>query len=349
MWTLSAIVFSGGCASAPLTTRIVESPSSEVVSYGAPRDIKYTAEVDPSLENARIIVYRRARCDVIPVKLVNRTEEKLRGDEVVERTVLTKGQHAQPAKGTVACDQTYASNVDVMLEVNGGRYKVGKTDPQGAVSADLAKLLSTSEMGQVPEQGTVLIRPLQAQPTQEAGTILFAELKKQQARMDQLLAELRAILDTERLSQQDSARAYELYNVLFELSPDDPRVEAASARLWELIFKRRREEATEDLSRNLQALESAQAIVKTMGDAALPLYVQVAVNSGGLDRKALEWSSLRLLAALRGNTSICSGGFSYSRLPSYGLGPSDELAAHYLHYAYGGKRDTWWGAACTTF
>ena len=343
------LLFGSACGGGPLSTRIVETPTSNVVSYGAPHDVSYSAELDPALNEARITVYRRARCDVIPVQLVDRVEEKFRGDEVVERTHLGKGQNAQPARGEVDCAQTYAQNVDVMLQVGSARFPVGKTDSHGVVVVDLSQLMQTGAMGSAGEQAVVMVRPPQAQPTQSAGQISLAELNRQQTRVNELLEELRPILDSGTLTQEQSARAYELYQTLFSLAPSDPRVEAVAARFWELVYRRRQVEVTANMQRNLQALGEARETLKAMGDAALPFYVQAAVSSGTLDRRALEWSSLRLLAALRGRPALCAAGFSYAKLPSYGLNSDAILAAQYLQFAYNGAQSSYWASGCPGF
>ena len=86
-----------------------------------------------------------------------------------------------------------------------------------------------------------------------------------------------------------------------------------------------------------------------MGDAALPIYVQAAVSSGTLDRRALEWSSLRLLRALRGAPEVCASRFSWAALPTYGGSPDARLAAHDVHYAYGSSHADLLQNACRAF
>ena len=61
-----------GCGGAAPSTRIVETPGSTVLTYGAPHDVNYTAEVDPSLEQLTLTIYKRARCDITPVTLMDR-------------------------------------------------------------------------------------------------------------------------------------------------------------------------------------------------------------------------------------------------------------------------------------
>src|SRR6187551_129046 len=198
------------CGGAPLSTRIVETPHAEVVSYGAPHHMRYSAEVDSSFENTRITLYRSARCDVIPIQLMQRYEEKLEGDQVVERTALGKREVAGKARGSVACDHGYAPDVDVMLEVGDARHALGRSDARGVVTADLSQVLKSVSAGLQGKSAKILIRPLQAQPTQEVGVLSFDELRREQEQVGQLVAQLNDLFKQGQLSQQDSALAYEL-------------------------------------------------------------------------------------------------------------------------------------------
>jgi hypothetical protein len=76
-------------------------------------------------------------------------------------------------------------------------------------------------------------------------------------------------------------------------------------------------------------------MLKTMGDAAIPMYVQAAVSSGSLDRRSLEWASLRLISALKAAPNVCGAGYSYQNLGSYGFPLDAQLAAHAVNHAYG--------------
>ncbi len=89
------------------------------------------------------------------------------------------------------------------------------------------------------------------------------------------------------------------------------------------------------MKENLAALADAKEALQVMGDAAIPIYVQAAVNSGTLDRRALEWSSLRLIRAIKGVPTICTAGFSYQNIGNYGWGPEARVAASYTRFAYG--------------
>src|SRR5690606_16759520 len=181
----------------------------------------------------------------------------------------------------------------------------------------------------------VVVRPIQAQPSVVVTQIAFTELTRQQEQLVQLLTELRALLDTgSELSQKDSSHAYDLYFRIFELAPGDPRTKAIGMRFWEQVQRRKQVEKTQDLSRNLEALGQARETLKIMGDAAIPIYVQVAVNSGTLDQKALEWSSLLLMSAIKSKPSVCMAGYGYGQLPGYGFTKTAQLAAQYA--AFGG-------------
>ncbi len=334
------------CASAPYTTRIVETESSQVVTYGKPEGVRYLAEVDPSFEQVRVVVYRQAECAQIPVKLVERTEEKLRGNEVVERRILGKAQHAQEPTAQVICDQGYANQVDVMLEADGARLFLGRTDAQGTVQANLAQLLRAGSMGSTPTEVRILVRPNQAQASRQVGSFSLTELRRSQVRIEELISDQEELFQSGQLSQEESARAYVNHEALFQLAPGDPRVVALHRRFWELVARRKQLESVDQLRRNLDALKGAQSLLAKIGDTALPIYLQAAVQSGQLDQRSLQWSTLRLLRALRGLPPLCRAGYSFSRLSSYDLPFDVQVAAHYLEFAYSGQREALWSRAC---
>jgi cystathionine beta-lyase/cystathionine gamma-synthase len=114
----------------------------------------------------------------------------------------------------------------------------------------------------------------------------------------------------------------------------DPRFKAAAARFWEIVYGRKQLEASEALGRNLKALEAARGVLASAGVAAIPIYVQAALNAGNVDGRALEWSQWELMKGLHAARGACAS-FSFGQLGSYGLPPASRLAAHYLHYAYG--------------
>lgn len=342
----------GGCGGAPMTLRIVDEPTGEATTYGAPKDTTYSVEMDAMSDVARFAVYRSSKCDVLPVTVMQRYEEKLRGKSVVERTPVTRRQVAGTAEGTIVCDQTYARDVDVMLELaDGGRYPLGKTDAQGMVSANLASLFQAASYEDVPAEAKVILRPQQSQPTVEAGKVQLSQLATQQARVTDLLAKLEAILSRGETgaSPEEITRSYELYSQLVEIAPADPRVQGVRARFWELVYARKLEEARERMGKNLQALSEAKETLKVMGDAAIPIYVQAAVNSGTLDARSLEWASLRLISALRSAPTVCAAGFSWSKLPTYGWGADARIAAQYVQYSYGDDHAAAIQAACRAF
>lgn len=339
----------------PLSTSIVETPSSKVETYGAPRDVTYSVEVDPALNEARLTVYQRATCDVISVQLVDRYEEKRRGDEVVERTLLGKGQHAGPVTGKVPCAQTYAARVLVIVDAGAAHFTLGETDARGRIAVRWNEVFKTATMGVPSEPATILVRPQQAQPTVSAGSISFQELTRQEQRLAQLIGDLSVVLDRAagsasptnpaHLSQADSRQAYELYAQLQQLAPNDPRTVAIATRFWELVYARKQTESEAALGRNLEALSKAKDTLKIMGNAAIPLYVQAAVSSGTLDARTLEWSSLRLISALQGGRALCVGG---SLVNASWPTPEARLAAQYFEYGYGASAQTRFTSICST-
>jgi hypothetical protein len=328
-----------------------------VRTYGAPTQLTYSVEVDPALDMSTLTIYQKARCDVMSVQLYDRYEEKRRGNEVVERTLLGKRQQVESVTGQIECAQSYGSRLLVMVSVGGSHFTLGETDPRGQVVARWSDLFKTAAMG-VPEgPAQILIRPQKAQPSEVIGTISFKELAQHQTRLLELIRQLGDILDRSvpeqqspatpaQLSQADSRRAYELFAEIQQLAPSDPRTAAIGARFWELVDARKQMESQGALVRNLEALSAAKETLKAMGVAAVPLYVQAAVTSGVLDARALEWASLRLISAIQTQQLTCVAGAGPTPPGTWSNG-QDQLAWQYFQYGAGqGQR---LGAMCALF
>lgn len=333
----SSVVGGLGCASNAVMTRTVDDPAGEAVAYGAPRNTTYAAELDAGREYGTVTVYKRSVCDVIPVTVMQRYKETVRGEKVLERNPLNKRQVAGEPQGEVDCDQGYARNVEVLLEAEGGRFSLGTTDELGRVEANLARVFKVASFEEVPETAKVMLRSVKGKPLEQVGELSLTQLKKHELRVVELIDKLEAVLEkgAAGATADEITRSYEIYSQMVDVASHDPRVKAMAARFWELFYGRKLEEARERLGKNLDALKDAQALLRTAGDAAIPLYVQAAVNSGSLDHRALEWSSLRLIRALRSAPAVCSAGFAWAGLPSYGWSDDARLAANYVHFAYG--------------
>ncbi len=324
------------CGGKQLTSRVVDTPQGSTQAYGAPRDYSYSFEAEPELDVLRLHVYRSARCDVIPTEIVARRTETLDGDRVISSVDQGPVQIAKPATAEVPCDQGYARDVDVSLVVGNAVHALGRTDAHGYVGVNLSAELREKLLGaSTPEDAIVRVRGPKAQPAVDAGKLSLASLRDYEAGTARMIEELNALLaQGTELSSADIARSYELYEKLRSLAWYDPRFKAASARFWELFFARKQVESTQNLQRNLKALESAKALLKDAGDGAIPLFMQVAINSQSYDPRALDWSSGELLTALRSRPQLCAS-FDWTKLDSYGFLPATQVAVHYLRYAQG--------------
>jgi hypothetical protein len=324
------------CGGGALTTRVVDTPQGTTQAYGAPRNQTYSFEAEPELDVLRLHIYRSARCDVIPTDIVARRTETLDGSRVVSSVEQGPVQIAKGATTDTPCDQGYARDVDVSLVVGNAVHALGTTDAYGYVGLNLSAELREKLFGQgVPPEATVRVRGNKAQPAQDVGKLSLASLREYEQGTVKLLEELNALLAKGAdLSSPDIQRSYELYEKLRALAWFDPRVKAASARFWELFFARKQVESTQNLQRNLKALESAKGLLKDAGDAAVPLFMQVAINNQAYDPRALDWASGELLTALRSKPQVCSS-FDWTKIQTYGFLPATQIAVHYLRYAQG--------------
>ncbi len=324
------------CGGQQLTTRVVDSPQGTTEAYGAPRNVTYSVEAEPELDVLRLHVYRAARCDLIPTDIVARRTETLDGDRVISSVEQGPVQIAKGATAEVPCDQGYARDVDVSLVVGSAVHALGTTDSRGYVGVNLSAELREKLFGvSAPAEAIVRVRGPKAAPAVDAGRISLASLREFEAATARMLDELSALLSKGgELSSPDIGRTYELYEKLRALAWSDPRFKAVSARFWELFFARKQAETSENLRRDLKVLESARALLKDAGDAAVPLFMQVALSSQSFDPRALDWSSGELLSALRSRPQLCSS-FDWTKLDTYGFPLSTRIAVHYLRYAQG--------------
>lgn len=329
------------------TTRMVDDPVGKAQTYGGPKNTSYQAQVDTSQGRAQVTVFESSECDVIPVAIVQRYQETLHGDEVVQRTPVTKKQVAEKPQGSIRCNQTYSRNVEVFLAVGDARHKLGLTDAQGRVQGDFAQVLGVGSYEQVPDSVSIALRPLRSTEIISAGQVSMTELKRREGRIVELLGEIEKILAQGETgaSSEEIGRSYEIYAQLNQIAPADPRVLGISARFWELYTGRKLDESRVRMEKNLKALGEAKDTLKVMGDAAVPIYVQAAVNSGNVDPAALEWASVRLIRALRAAPMICSS-FNWGGVSSYGWDRDAVLAAQYVQYARGNAYDQVLAGGC---
>jgi len=330
------LVMASACGGKGLTSRIVDTPQGSTVAYGTPRSVTYSVEAEPELDVLRLHVYRAARCDLIPTQIVARRTETLDGDRVVSSVDQGPVQIAQAAVTEVPCDQTFARDVEVSLVVGNAVHVLGTTDANGYVGVNLSAELREKLLGAAaPAEASVRVRGPKAQPAVDAGRISLASLRDYETGTARLIDELSALLAKgNELSSADIQRTYELYERLRAVAWFDARFKAASARFWELFFARKQLESTQNLQRNLKALDAAKGLLKDAGDGAIPLFMQVAINSQAYDARAHDWASGELLAALRSRPQLCTS-FDWTKIQSYGFAPTAQIAVHYLRFAQG--------------
>jgi hypothetical protein len=342
MGKLSSGLFAGlgfalwACGGGALTTKVVDTPQGSTTALGAPRNPMYSFEAEPELDQLRLHLYRSAHCDVIPTDIVARRTETYRGEHLVSSVDQGPVQIAKPASTEVPCDQGYARDIEVSLIIGNATHLLGTTDAYGYVGVNLNAELREKLFGMgVPQNAMVRVRGLKGQAAQEIGMLSLASLRDYDTGITRMLDELNALLAKGgELSSSDIQHTYELYEKLRALAWYDPRFKAASARFWELFFARKQVEATQNLTRNLKALDSAKDLLKGAGVGAIPLFMQVAIQNQAYDPRALDWASGELLSAIRARPQLCSS-FDWTQMQTYGFLPATQIAVQYLRFAQG--------------
>ena len=324
------------CGGGALTTKVVDTPQGTSNAYGAPRNQTYSFEAEPELDQLRLHLYRSARCDLIPTEVVARRTETYNGSTLVSSVDQGPVQIAKPATTEVPCDQGYARDMEVSLIVGNATHSLGTTDAYGYVGVNLSAELREKLFGAgVPPNAMVRVRGFKGQPAQEIGMLSLASLRDYEQGTQRLIDELNALLAKgAELSSPDIQKTYELYEKLRALAWYDPRFKAASARFWELFFARKQIESTQNLTRNLKALDAAKDLLKGAGVAAIPLFMQVAITNQAYDPRALDWASGELLTAIRAKPQLCTS-FDWTQMQTYGFLPQTQVAVQYLRFAMG--------------
>ena len=329
------------CGKGAISKRDVDTPAGRIVNYGAPANTTYSFESEPELNVLRLHLFRSSRCPVFPTDTVLRRTETLQGDQVIHTEEHGKVQIARAQTGEATCDVGYGRDVDVSLVVGNAVHRIGTTDAYGYVSVNLSRELREKLYGAgAPAEVTVRVFPPRGLGSLDIGQVSLASLRDFEDGVNRLLAEFDPLLAKgSAISGPEIQHSYELYEQLRQLAYYDPRVQGALARFWELFYGRKREESTQNLSRNLKALEGSQALLASASPAAIPLFMQAAISSQTVDARALDWANGELFGALRRYPQACTG-FDWRRAPSYGFGPSALLAVNYLRFANG---DDFWG------
>lgn len=330
------------CGSGPqYTRRMVETPAGYTQTLGPAKNTAYLAKVAMEHNIAHITVYERSECDVIKLRVVDRVEETLDGDEVVQSEVKGQLKFAEGPGGTQPCDERFA-RVPLMISFGGNTYPLGDTSPTGELNVDLASVVKASTRGvdlSAERSGVLLVagRPV--------GEVPLTGLADQQKRLDEILGELGPILGkpATKLADAEVTRAYALYEQMRELAPDDARVIGMQRRFVDVIGGFKDIAKTESLKRNLAALGEAKDLLKTLG-GIVPSYVQMSITGNSPSPDAIAWAQAAALLQFRSNPGLCEGAWDWSRVDN--TTGQARLAFQYLRYAYDDGYSRWVGSVC---
>ena len=321
-----------GCAATPITHRYVDTEVGYTDAFGAPQDTQFAATAEAEREVIRITVFERSTCDKLRMKIVSRVDQAMRGDQIVSQEPAKQMQILAGKDGTVTCSERFARGVWVGLRVGSQTYRLGIPSPRGEVVANLSGELKQSLYAEnAPSEATVVVSGV------DAGTVSLANLNSHEARLDALLAELRAILgkDDAAITKDDIAHSYELYDQLGQLDTGgDARVSALRSRFVEVVYQRKQREQTENLKRNLKALEEAKGLLSSLSGGLVPAYVLVAIRDGLATPDALVWARGEAAIAVRHSPALCGTPFTWGAVTPSAYSPVTRAAFSYLHFAY---------------
>jgi hypothetical protein len=322
-----------GCGSRAFTHRYVDTEVGVTDAYGAPHGTEYAATAETQREQIRITVFERSQCDRLKMKVIHRVDETLQGDQVISREPARQMQLPAGKDGVVSCDERWARNVLVGLRIGSQTFRLGAPSPRGEVIANLSGELKQSLYGEpAPSVATVVVGGM------DAGTISLEGYTSHEARVTGLLDNFRALLakDEPSLTKEDIARSYELYEQLGQLDTGgDARIAGLRVRFLELLYQRKQHEATENMRRNIGALNEAKNLLPGLAAGMVPPFVMSAVQGGLTSPEALWWARGEVALALRHYPGLCAPQpFAWSRLKGGDYAPTTRLAFSYLRFAY---------------
>lgn len=342
---LAAAGLFAACATAPkvYSKRVIDTPTGERIIPGAIQRTSYLARVSMEHNIAHVVVLERSECPAIKVLSIERIEETLDGEKVVER--VDKGAHekAETLASNIQCEARFA-RVPIALQYGPDTYPLGSTDDHGELHVDLgsAMKVNTRSVDLSAKSGVLLVHDA------PAAEISMAGLLKQQQRVDAIVAQLSPLLGKEvtQLRGADVTNASMLFEELRELSPDDARTLALQRRFVEVVGGYRERERSEALKRNLSALSEAKELLVSLAAAPrIPAYVQLSISGDRPSEDALAWARAQALLALRQSPTLCTGGFDWLRAAS--LSGPERIAFSYLRYALDQDGLRWLLDACT--
>jgi hypothetical protein len=330
--TIAVATVAVGCGRGSITHRNVDTVVGTTDAYGAPRNLRYSAYAETQHEVLRITVFEQSECDQFKMKVVQRVDETIRNGEVIGREPAKQVQIADGTSGVVPCGERWARNAWVGLRVGGQTFRLGAPSPQGEVLANLSGELQQSLYAQPPSaEAVIVVNGL------DAGAVSLAGLNLHEKRLNELLGELTAILakDDNAITKDDITKSYVLYDQLGQLDTGgDARVSGVRTRFLELLYQRKQKDATENLKRNISALNEAKGIVPLVAAGAVPGAVLTSVKGGELAADAIWWARGEVASALHNYPALCGPTpFSWGRV-SGDYAPTTRLAFSYLRYAY---------------
>lgn len=340
------------CGGGVITQRDVDEPRGVTRQHGPPKNAKYQSTVEVERDVLRVTVIREAECEVIKVRTVARSEETLEDGEVVSRRYVGPVQVTEGTEGTVPCDKTFGRDLRVTMKIGDATFDLGPTSERGVLAINLSDRLRQSlygPAGQVAEAELFVDDPRDVEGLRPAGTVSLAQLNLHEKRVNELIEEMRALLekDPSEHTPAEIARSYEIYSQLQQINAGDARIEGLEMRFLEQFFLRKDLEATERFRRNLKALDEAKNVLAALAaqPQAIPIWVHNGIDEGTLNSRLVNWARGQAILGLRGTPSLCGNRFKWPNASS-GLPASQQLGFHYLRYAYGDSYSTNLSGVC---
>lgn len=339
---LSLLLVACGGGQKFYTKRIVETPAGRSHSEGAKKETTYSARVAMENNQAHITVFETSQCNLIEFDIVNRVEETLDGDQVIEKKVLTPRQQVTGVPRTIPCDERFA-RVPVELTFGDNTYPLGNTSSIGELHVDLAATVSAGVHGiafkSSAPAGVLLVGGV------PVGSVSLAGLASHEERVVELVPKLAALLAKPHAEIGDAnlSEIYTLHSQLMALAPMDPRVIGLNKRFIEAMSGRKSDADFADRKRNLTALNEARGLIKDMAGLA-PTYIVTDLQRNRPSDVSVGWARSTMLHAVRQAPELC--GTKDFTVSIGGMTAKIRMASSYLQYTYNDGYSQWLGTVC---
>jgi hypothetical protein len=209
--------------STPTWTEPKAASSTSFVTPGKGRDVRYSAKVEVSRDALRSEVHEIWRCPVIRTTRTVMQQDLKDGDEVLDTRSESHVDSVLTGE-LMDCEQRFAADARVTVNIDGTVLAVGTTDRFGLVEGDLRAIVDPLIWGTPKSSHAELLVNGQV-----AARFPLDELKRSDALVEHTYESLVVCLEQPIRNRKALLEAINLRDRLRRLAPADPRLAAVES------------------------------------------------------------------------------------------------------------------------